>query len=419
VVAPPLVTRWVATVGGHVVTAPPVIADGTVYVAVSDLGDGGAGGVAALELATGALRWRTATAKPIRGGIAVVDGTVVAPQIDGVVLGLDVATGGQAWRYELSTGIAPQAGAVFSPPTADDDDALIGHQRAVAALGARTGGMLWNDDPVPEGQDSQSAAAIAVQDGLAVGTFNRAFGGLIAWDRETGKRRWNVSDASTVAINASPVMDDDAIYIVSGAVEVSAIDRGGHARWRTKLDDAGFDWGHATIGTPALSNGVLVVPTLYSDLVALDAATGAELWRFAGQPGPLRTTHYRGGREAAFAASPVITGDIVWAVDSSGQLSALELSSGRLLWQTAIGAPVLAGLAVTGDWLVAASYDGTVRTLVPTDEIRLVRTPPTCSENPPDAGCCGTARTTSRAPTALLVLSLLVGVATLRRRRRR
>ncbi len=412
-VAPPLVTRWVASVGGHVVTAPPVIANGTVYVPVSDLGEGSTGGVVALDLVTGVQRWRVPTAKPLRGGIAVVDGTVVTPLIDGVVLGLDVATGGLRWRHELSIGLEPQAGALFGAPAADHDDVLIGHQRSLAALTGAAGGMLWTDDPVPEGTDSQSAAAIAVYDGMAVGTFNRAFGGVIAWDRERGKRMWSIVDGGTVAINASPVIDNDLIYVVSGAVEVTALDHAGRPRWRAKLDDEGFDWGHATIGTPALARGTLVVPTLYRDLVALDAATGAELWRFSGTPGPLRTTHYRGGRQAGFAASPVITGDIVWAADTSGQLSALELRSGRVLWQTAIGAPMLAGLAVSGDWLVAASYDGTVRALVPTDEIRVVRSAPTCREDAPEAGCCNTART----PAGTVVLSLLVAGAMRRRRR--
>ena len=416
-VPPPLATRWVATVGGHVLTAPPVIAGGTVFVAVTDLGDGNAGGVVALDLMTGAQRWRVPTPRALRGGIAVVDGIVVVPLIDGVVLGLDVAGGGEQWRHELSTGLASQAGALFGAPTADHDDVLIGHQRALAALTARGGGMLWNDEPVPEGTDSQSAAAIAIHDGIAVGTFNRLFGGLIAWDRASGKRMWSVVDAGTVAINASPVIDDDTIYMVSGADEVTAIDHAGTSRWRTKLDNDGFDWGNATIGTPALAHHTLVVPTLYRDLVALDAATGAELWRFAALPGPLRTTHYRGDREAGFAASPVITGDIVWAVDTSGQLSALELRSGRLLWQTALGVPVLAGLAVSGDWLVAASYDGTVRALVPTAELHVVRAVPTCSETPPDAGCCDAGNAPASTLLLMLLLMLLVGGAALRRRR--
>jgi outer membrane protein assembly factor BamB/predicted phosphodiesterase len=404
--SPPLVTQWSATVGGHVITAPPVIAGGIVYVAVSDLGDGASGGVAAFDLVTGQPRWRVPTPRPVRGGLAITDGTLVVPQIDGVVLGLDATSGAERWRHELTAGLPPQAGAVFSAPAADHGDVIVGNQRALAVLSASGGTPIWTAAPVPDGQDSQSAAAIAVADGLAVGTFNRALGGVIAWDRATGTRLWSILDDSTVAINASPVISDDSIYIVSGADEVSALDLSGQPRWRVKLDADGFDWGNATIGTPALSDGVLVVPTLYRDLVALDAATGTELWRVAGTPGPLRTTHYRGGDEAGFAASPVITGGIVWAADTAGLVSAVDLHTGRVLWQKHLGVPVTAGLAVSGDWLVIASYDGSLRALVPT--AKPLRTPiasPTCAE-PPDAGCCDAGRT----PASTLVLVLVVGL---------
>lgn len=410
-VRPPLATRWTATVGGHVLTAPPVIAAGRLFVAATDLGDGNTGGIISIDLATGAVRWRVATPRPIRGGLAVVDGVVVAPQIDGTVLGLDATSGAIRWRHELSLGLAAQAGAAFAPPTTDGGDVLVGHQRALAALAATTGSPLWTADPVPDGEDSQSAAAIAIGDNLAIGTFNRALGGLIAWDRETGKRLWSYTGPETVAINASPVIDNDGVFVVSGADEVTAFDHAGTPRWTVKLDDAGFDWGNATVGTPALARNILVVPTLYRDIVALDATTGVEIWRHAATPGPLRTTHYRSGREAGFAASPVVTGDIVWTVDTSGALTALELMSGRTLWQTQLGVPVLAGLAVSGDWLIVASYDGTVRALAPRTHIAPPLVAPTCTE-PVDGGCCD-----AHGGTNWLVV--VVAAALMRRRRRR
>ncbi len=413
-VTPPLAARWTTTIGGHILTAPPVIANGRVFIAATDLGDGNTGGVVAIDLATGTTRWRVATPLPIRGGLAVVDGVVVAPQIDGVVLGLDEASGAIRWRHELSLGVASQAGAAFAPPVSDGGDVLVGHQRSVAALAATTGSPLWTADPVPDGEDSQSAAAIAIGDGIAIGTFNRALGGVIAWDRATGKRLWSFSGPETVAMNASPLITNDQVFIVSGADEVTALDHAGTPRWTVKLDEAGFDWGNATIGTPALARNILVVPTLYRDLVALDATTGAELWRHAATVGPLRTTHYRSSREAGFAASPVITGDIVWAVDTNGTLTALELMTGRALWQTELGVPVLAGLAVSGDYLVVASYDGTVRALTPTTRRSRPLTAPTCSEPPESSGCCD-----SRGAPSTLMLVGAVAMLLRRRRRRR
>src|SRR5262249_22010431 len=144
------------------------------------------GGVVALDLATGAIRWRTTTPIQVRGGPAVSGTTVAAAQIDGTVLGLDAATGAIRWRSELGTGLIPGAAAIFASPAVDAGDILIGNQRRLAAISAAEGAMVWSVDPVPQGRDSQALSAIAISDGVAVGVFNRAAGGVSAWDRMSG-----------------------------------------------------------------------------------------------------------------------------------------------------------------------------------------------------------------------------------------
>jgi outer membrane protein assembly factor BamB/predicted phosphodiesterase len=411
---PPLAARWVTPVGGHVLQATPAIAGGAVYVTATDQADGGTGGVVALDLATGAIRWRTPTPVQVRGGVAVTGTTVAAAQLDGTVLGLDTATGAIRWRTELGTGLVPGAAAIFAPPATDGGDFLIGNQNRLAALTAGEGGMAWSVNPVPQGVDSQALSAIAVGDGTAFGVFNRAFGGVSAWDRLTGHLVWRFEGPLTTAINASPVVAGGLVYVVNGLDEVFALDTTtGALRWQLKLDPAGFDWGNATVGTPAVADGVLVVPTLYRDLVGLDATTGFELWRFAGAPSQVRATHYRGTREAGFEASPAITGDIVWAADTSGQLAALDLHTGARLWRTQLGTPALGGLAVSGDWLVVATYDGSVRAFTAAARDPIAPAPISCA--PASGGCCDAGRDAS--PLAALALALIA--LTVARRRRR
>ena len=368
VVAPPLAMRWAAIVGGHVVQASPVIANDTVFVTATDLGTGTSGGIVAFDLATGSVRWRVATPAPVRGAPAVAGSVVAIGQLDGTLLGLDVSTGAVRWRYELGAGLAPEAASVFASPISDTGDILLGNQRHLAVLAGASGGVLWTADPVPSGTYSQSLAALAVGDGVVVGVFHRELGGVIAWDRVTGRVLWRLEGEQTTAINATPVIADGVVYLVNGRTEVIALDVAtGAERWQIKLDADGFDWGNASVGAPAIAHGVLVVPTLYDALVALDATTGSELWRLAATTGPLRTTHYRGARAAGFEASPVITDDVAWAADTAGRLSAVELRTGVVLWHGELATPVLAGLAVAGGWLVVASYDGSVRVFGPPD----------------------------------------------------
>jgi len=396
-----------------VLQATPAIAGGAVYITATDQADGGTGGVVALDLATGAIRWRTATPLQVRGGVAVTGTTVATAQLDGTVLGLDAATGAVRWRNELGAGLVPGAAAIFAPPATEGGDFLVGNQNRLAALSAAEGGMAWSVNPVPQGVDSQALSAIAVGDGAAFGVFNRAFGGVGAWDRMTGQLQWRFEGPLTTAINASPVVAGGLVYVVNGMDEVFALDTAsGALRWQVKLDPAGFDWGNATVGTPAVAHNVLVVPTLYRDLVALDTRTGFELWRFAGAPSQVRSTHYRGAREAGFESSPAITGDIVWAADTSGQLAALDLQTGAVLWRTQLGTPVLGGLAVSGDWLVVATYDGAVRGMAVASHDPVAPAPISCAAA--SGGCCDAGRET---PAGALGLAL-IALASVRRRRR-
>ena len=412
--APPLAEVWAVPVGGLALQAAPAIASGIAIVVGSDLGDGATGGVTALELATGARRWHVATPKPVRGGAAIAAGTVIVQMIDGVALGLDLATGAEKWRHASGASAPIAARVTYGTPTPDGNDVAVGNQHELAIVDATTGTVRWHDEPVPDGIDTQSLAAVAIGSGLAVGSFERGVGGVIAWDRATGARRWQLQPPRVIAVNASPVIADGRVYIASGDDSVIAVDLAGKPIWRVVLDPSGFEWGYATAGTPALANGVLVVPTMYRDLVALDAATGAILWRAGGSPSQLRTTHYRGKGQAGFEAAPVITGGLVWAADTAGELVARDLRTGHERGRISLGAPVLAGLAVTGDWLVATTFDGIVHALA-TSRPRL---------GEPIAGCVAMPPSVPRrlhvGRVALVPLALIIfGAIALWRRLRR
>ena len=193
----------------------------------------------------------------------------------------------------------------------------------------------------------------------------------------------------------------------------------GKTRWKTRSNPdllapgALLDWAYAIAGGPALStDGMLVVPTLYGELVGLDASSGTVLWRHASMPSVLRTTHYRGSGMAGYEGSPVIADNVVWAADTAGVLVALDLHTGNELWHTSLGAPVLASLAVADGWLVAASYDGTVHAM--SLPVAAVVTPAAITGGCDAGGGGGVA-----LALALVLALVLVNVAVVASRRRR
>jgi outer membrane protein assembly factor BamB len=416
----PVESTWTADAGGHAITAAPVIAGDTVYVTVTDLGTGDGGGVVALNLSSGRVRWRSPMRVPVRGAPAVIGDTVYVARTDGHLLALDRDTGLVRWTTDVSAGIAPQAGAIFAGPIADDGDLLVGNQRRFAAIDGDTGRERWVVDPIPDAPawvDFAVLAPVAVGGGLVVGTFAREQSGIEAFDRATGALVWRVDERSVdtlaVGIAAAPIIDPraHAVYIATSSDEVAALDLDtGAVRWHTKLDPRGFDWGAAILGTPALAHGILVVPTLYDDTVALDAASGAVLWRHAAPaPSPLRVTHYRGADEAGFASSPVIAGDVVYVASTDGTLAALDLASGDELWTVHTGAPITAGLAydAASHSLVLADYDGTVRAYDAVADRDAARC---AAQEPPSVarrgGCCDGSGSANLLPSAFLLIAL-------------
>ncbi len=74
---------------------------------------------------------------------------------------------------------------------------------------------------------------------------------------------------------ATPVCDGRRLYVIMGVGIVAAFDLEGNRLWARHLEVPPGGWGHSS--SPLLADGKLIVQI--RDLVALDPATGEEIWR--------------------------------------------------------------------------------------------------------------------------------------------
>lgn len=117
-------------------------------------------------------------------------------------------------------------------------------------------------------------------------------------------------------------------------------DRDGHADARERFPDAGFHleagWRRPLgLGYSSVSVSGETAVTLFSDtasdfVIALDAATGAERWRYtlAEAFPPME-----GGSHGGPTATPTIHDGVVYALGPRGQLVALRLTDGAVRWR--------------------------------------------------------------------------------------
>lgn len=251
-------------------------------------------------------------------------------------------------------------------------DGVVYHATRFGEVVARTleGRYLWSftaDDPVtPTGDPDEQlyGTAPTVADGTV---FVNRGDGLFAVDAADGAQRWKIP-VSEGGLGAPAVADGRVFYARTGGDgRVVAADAAtGEALW-----DYVVGYG-VTTRPVTVADGTVYAPawdTLVDSgregspvtLVALDAATGAERWRY---------------ENGALANGPVALGDDrVYVAGTRGGLSALARRDGAELWsrdlgRSVVGPPVVAdgvvyAVTVRGrpprSRLVAVDPDGTVR----------------------------------------------------------
>ena len=123
-------------------------------------------------------------------------------------------------------------------------------------------------------------------------------------------RAWRVYTGGE--LYSSPVIAGGTVYVGAKDGYLLALDAAtGQERWRFDLG------GYIVRGTPAVGQGMVFAQAGYS-LFAIDARSGAGLWRI-----PIRF---------AGPSSPVISGRVVYVATQEGQLYAVDASTGREEW---------------------------------------------------------------------------------------
>ncbi len=351
---PPLLRVWTASAGGGIHTASSIVAEGLVVQTTWDDDEAAGCGVTALDAATGKRRWRHPTRSSIRHAAACADGCVHAVSITGEIISLSAADGSLQWRHQLDN---PSKRWVYSAPLVAHGRVYAGVSSCFVALDATSGTVVWQrDDFGVDDWISSYPSPAALGDRLAV-AFYTQLTTLAVLDAATGETVWRLDGSKPNYMYSSPVLAGDTLYAVSGsAVRAFGLEQG-ELRWEAPLALGRVQT------TPALAAGRLFVATGSGHLVAFEAHSGTEVWRWrVPTEAPLFTPYARRGPTTL--ASPVVGGDTVWVAAADGGLYALAAETGVQRWCGDIGAPLAAAPVVTASGLWIGATDGTVTHLV-------------------------------------------------------
>jgi len=232
----------------------------------------------------------------------------------------------------------------------------------VSVLDAASGGEVWRFDARPEEErDGQMGGGLAVAGGRVFVATGLAE--MVALDAATGEQRWRHSLPGPA--RGAPAVAGEGVFIstLDGQVVALAADDG-HQLWAFR----GIGESATLLGipAPAVESGVVVAGLASGELVALRADSGRLIWSESLASGR--------GRESltdlgAIRGRAAVDRGRVFAAGNSGLMAAIDLRTGRRVWEREIGSqesPWVAGdyvfVLTTDNELVALTRaDGRIR----------------------------------------------------------
>jgi outer membrane protein assembly factor BamB len=182
--------------------------------------------------------------------------------------------------------------------------AAPGNQSVAISLGPQTGGD-WTHR-AGNARHLMPHAALSATPGLA-------------WSAKIG-----AGSSRKNRIAAAPVVADGRIFTIDAGTGVTATSTSGNTLWSTDLTAAFDKGGGQSSGGLATSGNRVFATTGYGELVALDAASGAVIWRQR--------------VDAPISGAPATDGQSVYVSGRDGSAWAVDATDGKVIWQV-IGTP--------------------------------------------------------------------------------
>lgn len=238
--------RWRTTLDTSSVLqwSAPVVAESLVFVLETPSGQDGTtpGRAVALDAATGRVRWSADLGSTDPGlhhqPALYADGVLLAPTGAGGVVAIEVATGQELWTYQGD-------GSVPALATGGVGVVYIGVAGQVSARDLYTGDTQW-EVPIPA-SEREPWIALHDQDVLAA-----TDDGLAAFAGDTGTPLWTAEVGSLVG---PPAVAGDEVYAATLHEAVAVDARSGEVTWRVASPEGAF------VGTPAPGRSTVVVAT--------------------------------------------------------------------------------------------------------------------------------------------------------------
>ncbi len=283
----------------------------------------------------------------------------------------------RVWSKDIGKGSGRKSRVLASPIIANGVIYAMDGANEVVALSEMSGDKLWEykveiterertregrlgiieriRDPLSitdgSGVDKESVGGGVTFDGGTI-FVSSGLGMMVALDPSTGSEKWRYEGRTPM--HSAPVASNGRVFAISDDNELFAFNANtGEVLWTYQgiVESARM----LTSPAPAIVDDVIIAPFSSGEIVALRVQNGGVLWQDAlsstGRLTPLASLN-------DIASGPVVADGYVIASAQSGDMSAFDLRTGQRIWRQpagTVGFPI-----IVGDFVYAATTEGQV-----------------------------------------------------------
>ena len=267
------------------------------------------------------------------------------------------------WSVDVGKASAKRARLTSPPIVVDNRVFVLDAEAKVTAYDADSGALVWRTELTPDVDErfrvreifrGPKAAQIGFGGGVAFDEgkifVTSGFGFVAALDAQTGEKIWQIKTEAPA--RTPPTAYRGRVYLSTNTNEFLALEQDtGEKAWGFQSFEEGARF--LSSSSPAAAGDLVVAPFSSGELVAFIADNGRAVWDM---------TMTRETRLTALASlndiagSPVIDRGLVYVVSHGGRFSAIDIRSGRPVWETAVGGLQMPWVA--GDFIFLVSIEG-------------------------------------------------------------
>ncbi|WP_392561289.1 outer membrane protein assembly factor BamB [Orbus sturtevantii] len=279
---------------------------------------------------------------------AVNNNVVYAAGRKGQVKAIDLFTGKTLWNIDLSTSsfFRSQSALLSGGVSVDDKHVYLGSESAnLYTLDKNNGSVIWQE--MAKGEIL--AKPLASENKVIIRTTN---GYLQAFEQDSGNLVWELQmdDEPTLSLRgqSTPAAAYGAIILGDDSGHVNAyFIKDGQLIWQQRISQPSGSTEIAKLNdvdsTPVIEKGLVYAIGYNGNIAALDLSNGQVVWKKA-----LSSTH-----------SFVLDKDHIFAVDQDDNLYALSKNGGSILWkQSDLLHRQLTNPIIYQDYVVVGDFEG-------------------------------------------------------------